>query len=269
MRLLIDERDFSWDEAWHITVKTFAYTNHTLLPEALETWPLAMFERFLPRHLEIIYEINSRFLDEVRARFPGDDDRVRRMSLIGEDGGRSIRMAYLATVGSHAINGVAAMHSELVKTTILRDFYEMWPERFFNKTNGVTPRRFIGLSNPGLRTLLDETIGDGWLVDLQKLRGLERLADDPSFQQRWTRVKRENKARLSESGRRQNRNRTRPGLDVRRSGQAHPRIQAPAPQCVAHHHALQPAQGEPRPRHRARALSFSGARPHPGTTSPS
>lgn len=197
MRLLIDERDFSWDEAWQITVATFGYTNHTLLPEALETWPLAMFERFLPRHLEIIYEINSRFLDQVRARFPGDDDRVRRMSLIGEDGGRSIRMAYLATVGSHAINGVAAMHSELVKNTILRDFYEMWPERFSNKTNGVTPRRFVGLSNPGLRRLLDETIGDGWMVDLQKLRGLERLADDPSFQQRWTAVKRENKARLS------------------------------------------------------------------------
>jgi starch phosphorylase len=197
MRLLIDEHDLSWDEAWQITVKTFGYTNHTLLPEALETWPLAMFERFLPRHLEIIYEINSRFLDEVRARFPGDDARVRRMSLIGEDGGRNIRMAHLATVGSHAINGVAAMHSELVKTTILKDFYEMWPERFSNKTNGVTPRRFVGLANPGLRKLLDETIGDGWMVNLQKLRGLERYADDPSFQQRWRAVKRENKARLA------------------------------------------------------------------------
>ena len=198
MRLLIDERGFGWDQAWRITVSTMGYTNHTLLPEALETWPLAMFERFLPRHLEIIYEINRRFLDEVRARFPGDDDRVRRMSLIGEDGGRSIRMAHLATVGSHAINGVAAMHSELVKTTILKDFYEMWPERFSNKTNGVTPRRFVGLSNPGLRTLLDETIGKGWMVDLEKLRGLERYADDPAFQRRWVAVKRENKARLSD-----------------------------------------------------------------------
>ena len=197
MRLLIDEDGLAWDEAWRITVATFAYTNHTLLPEALETWPLAMFEKFLPRHLEIIYEINSRFLDEVRGRFPGDDDRVRRMSLIGEDGGRNIRMAYLATVGSHAVNGVAAMHSELVKTTILKDFFQMWPERFSNKTNGVTPRRFIGLSNPGLRTLLDETIGDGWMVDLQKLRGLERHAGDPAFQQRWRAVKRGNKARLS------------------------------------------------------------------------
>ncbi|MFN8072086.1 MAG: glycogen/starch/alpha-glucan phosphorylase [Mycobacterium sp.] len=198
MRLLIDERDFAWDEAWRITVATFGYTNHTLLPEALETWPLGMFEKFLPRHLEIIYEINSRFLDEVRARFPGDEDRVRRMSLIGEDGGRCIRMAHLATVGSHAINGVAAMHSELVKTTILKDFYEMWPERFSNKTNGVTPRRFVGLANPGLRKLLDETIGDGWMVDLQKLRGLEPYADDPSFQQRWRAVKRGNKARLAD-----------------------------------------------------------------------
>ena len=197
MRLLLDERGFDWDEAWQITVATFGYTNHTLLPEALETWPLTMFERFLPRHLEIIYEINSRFLEEVRARFPGDEARARRMSLIGEDGARSIRMAHLATVGSRAVNGVAAMHSELVKTTILKDFFEMWPERFSNKTNGVTPRRFVGLANPGLRRLLDETIGDGWMVHLDKLRGLEPYADDPAFQRRWTAVKRENKARLS------------------------------------------------------------------------
>ncbi len=198
MRLLIDERDFEWDEAWRITVATMGYTNHTLLPEALETWPLAMFAQFLPRHLQIIYEINSRFLDEVRARFPGDEARVRRMSLIGEDGAKSIRMAHLATVGSHAINGVAAMHSELVKTTILKDFYELWPERFSNKTNGVTPRRFMGLSNPGLRKLLDDTIGEGWMVDLQKLRALEPLAGDAEFGQRWRAVKRGNKARLSD-----------------------------------------------------------------------
>jgi len=198
MRLLVDERDFGWDDAWRITVATFAYTNHTLLPEALETWPLEMFARFLPRHLELIYEINRRFLDEVRTRFPGDEARVRRMSLIGEDGERSIRMAHLACVGSHAVNGVAAMHSELVKTTILRDFYEMWPQRFSNKTNGVTPRRFVGLSNPGLRALLDETIGEGWMVDLDKLRGLEPYAEDAAFQQRWAVVKRGNKARLSD-----------------------------------------------------------------------
>jgi starch phosphorylase len=198
MRLLMDDRGLGWDESWQITVATMGYTNHTLLPEALETWPLAMFQRFLPRHLEIIYEINRHFLDEVRTRFPGDEARVRRMSIIGEDGNKNVRMAYLATVGSHAVNGVAAMHSELVKTTILKDFYEMWPERFSNKTNGVTPRRFMGLSNPGLRALLDETIGEGWMVDLSKLRALAPLADDPAFGQRWRAVKRENKARLSD-----------------------------------------------------------------------
>ena len=197
MRLLIDERGLDWDEAWAITVATMAYTNHTLLPEALETWPLSMFEQFLPRHLEIIYEINRRFLDEVRVRFPGDADRLRRMSLIGEDGGKCIRMAHLATVGSHAVNGVAALHSELLKDTVLKDFYELWPERFSNKTNGVTPRRFVGLANPGLRKLLDETIGTGWLTDLYRLRALEPLADDPAFQRKWRAVKRENKARLS------------------------------------------------------------------------
>jgi len=198
MRLLVDERGLGWDEAWRITVATMGYTNHTLLPEALETWPLSMFEQFLPRHLEIIYEINRHFIEEVRARFPGDDARVRRMSIIGEDGAKSIRMAHLATIGSHAVNGVAAMHSELVKTTILKDFYELWPERFSNKTNGVTPRRFMGLSNPGLRKLLDDTIGEGWMVDLQKLRALEPLAGDAEFGQRWRAVKRGNKAQLSD-----------------------------------------------------------------------
>jgi starch phosphorylase len=198
MRLLVDERDLGWDEAWDITVATFGYTNHTLLPEALETWPLAMFAESLPRHLEIIYEINRRFLDEVRAKFPNDEDRLRRMSLIGEDGGKSVRMAYLATVGSHAINGVAALHSELLKESVLKDFYEMWPERFSNKTNGVTPRRFLALSNPGLRELLDDTIGEGWLRDLNKLRGLEAFVDDPAFRGQWRAVKRANKARLAE-----------------------------------------------------------------------
>jgi glycogen phosphorylase len=198
MRLLIDEHQLSWDRAWDITVATFGYTNHTLLPEALETWPLTMFERFLPRHLELIYEINERFLEEVRAKFPDDDERVRRMSIIGEEGGRSIRMAHLATVGSHAINGVAALHSDLLKASVLKDFYEMWPERFANITNGVTPRRFLALSNPGLRELLDDTIGEGWLTDLTKLRELEQYADDPSFRKRWREVKRANKSRLAE-----------------------------------------------------------------------
>ncbi|OBA59548.1 glycogen phosphorylase [Mycobacterium sp. 1100029.7] len=197
MRLLIDERGLEWEEAWDITVATFAYTNHTLLPEALETWPLELFGDSLPRHLEIIYEINRRFLNEVRTRFLGDADRVRRMSLIGEDGGKNVRMAHLATVGSHAINGVAALHSELLKDSVLKDFYELWPERFSNKTNGVTPRRFLALSNPGLRELLDRTIGDGWLTDLGKLRGLEPFIDDSSFREQWRDIKRNNKARLA------------------------------------------------------------------------
>src|ERR1700742_2066859 len=197
MRLLVDERRLDWDEAWAITVATFGYTNHTLLPEALEKWPLQMFADALPRHLEIIYEINRRFLDEVRARFPGDDDRLRRMSLIGEDNGKSVRMAHLATVGSHAINGVAALHSELLKESVLKDFYELWAERFSNKTNGVTPRRFLALSNPGLRKLLDRTIGDGWLRDLDRLRGLEPFVEDASFRAQWRDIKRGNKARLA------------------------------------------------------------------------
>ncbi|MDT5248185.1 MAG: glycogen phosphorylase [Mycobacterium sp.] len=198
MRILVDERRLDWDDAWAITDATFGYTNHTLLPEALEKWPLGLFRDSLPRHLEIIYEINSRFLDEVRAHFPGDVDRVRRMSIIGEEGGQTVRMAYLATVGSHAINGVAALHSDLLKASTLKDFYELWPERFSNKTNGVTPRRFLALSNPGLRTLLDSTIGDGWLTDLDRLRGLEAFIDDDEFRQQWRNVKRANKSRLSE-----------------------------------------------------------------------
>lgn len=198
MRLLIDEHQLTWDDAWDLTVRTFGYTNHTLLPEALETWPLRIFGEALPRHLELIYEINERFLDEVRAKFPGDDERIARMSLIGEDGGKSVRMAHLATVGSHAVNGVAALHSELLKQSVLKDFYEMWPERFGNVTNGVTPRRFLALSNPGLRALLDETIGPGWLTDMERLHGLESFVDDPSFRQRWRDVKRANKSRLAE-----------------------------------------------------------------------
>src|ERR1700756_4879318 len=197
MRILLDEKRLDWDAAWAITMGSFGYTNHTLLPEALETWPLAMFAECLPRHLEIIYEINRRFLDEVRARFPGDEERVRRMSLIGEDGGKSVRMAHLATVGSHAVNGVAALHSELLKSSVLKDFYELWPERFSNKTNGVTPRRFLALANPGLRELLDRTIGEGWLTDLDRLRGLEPFVEDAAFRREWRDIKRNNKARLA------------------------------------------------------------------------
>jgi starch phosphorylase len=198
MRLLVDERHLDWDTAWEITRNTFGYTNHTLLPEALETWPLSMFREFLPRHLEIIYEINQRFLAEVRAHFPDDEARVERMSLIGEGGARRVRMANLATVGSHAINGVAALHTELLKSSVLRDFYELCPERFSNKTNGVTPRRFLALANPDLRELIDRTIGDDrWVTRLDELRKLEEFAGDDDFRAEWREVKHANKERLA------------------------------------------------------------------------
>ena len=197
MRLLVDERHMDWDAAWDITQKTFAYTNHTLLPEALETWPVDLFASVLPRHLEIIYEINCRFLDEVRQRFPGDEARIARMSLIDENQGRRVRMAHLASVGSHKINGVAELHSELLKASVLKDFYELWPEKFDNVTNGVTPRRFMGVSNYPLSQLLKPRIGRGWLSNLDELRALESLADDAGFQSEWRAVKRYNKQRLA------------------------------------------------------------------------
>jgi len=197
MRLLIDVHDLGWDEAWDLVRRSVAYTNHTLLPEALETWPLPLIARLLPRHLEIIYEINRRFLDEVRARFPGDDARLARMSVIGEDGDKQVRMAHLATIASHHVNGVAALHSRLLCETVLRDFAELWPARFTNVTNGVTPRRFLGLANPRLSALITEAIGEGWLRDLDRLRGLEALADDAAFQERWQDLKLANKTDLA------------------------------------------------------------------------
>jgi starch phosphorylase len=197
MRLLVDDHRLGWDEAWMITRKTFAYTNHTLLPEALEKWTVGLFGKLLPRHLEIVYEINRRFLEEVRAKFPGDDARVARLSIIDETGPRYVRMAHLACAGSHRINGVARLHSELLKQTVLRDFAELWPEKFCNVTNGVTPRRFLGLSNPGLTKLIASRIGDNWLRDLNQLRKLEPFADDPEFQQQWREVKLANKRRLA------------------------------------------------------------------------
>ncbi len=198
MRLLVDERELAWDKAWEVTVATFGYTNHTLLPEALETWPLAMLREFLPRHLEIIFEINRRFLESVRANFPGDEARVARMSLIAEGSPQRVRMAHLAAVGSHAINGVAALHSDLLKSSVMKDFYELWPERFSNKTNGVTPRRFLALANPGLRRLLDETVGGNWLTDPGRLRGLEAYADNAAFRETWRTIKQANKKRLAD-----------------------------------------------------------------------
>ena len=193
MRLLVDEALLPWAEAWKVCVKTFAYTNHTLLPEALERWPLEMFGRVLPRHLQIIFEINAQFLEEVRMRFLGDEARIARMSLIDESGERYVRMAHLACVGSHAINGVADLHSQLLKRDVLKDFFEMWPQKFSNKTNGVTPRRWMVLANPKLSDLISERIGDGWIKDLSQLKGLESLADDPDFRARWRAIKHHNK----------------------------------------------------------------------------
>jgi starch phosphorylase len=197
MRLLVDDYRLGWDEAWTVTRKTFAYTNHTLLPEALEKWTVGLFGKVLPRHLEIVYEINRRFLDEVRARFPGDDARVARLSIIDETGPRYVRMAHLACVGSHRINGVARLHSELLKQTVLRDFAELWPDKFCNVTNGVTPRRFVALSNPSLTKLITSRIGDNWVRDLNQLRKLEPFADDAEFQQQWRDVKLANKRWLA------------------------------------------------------------------------
>ena len=197
MRLLVDEYLLPWEQAWEITQKTLAYTNHTLLPEALETWPLPLFAELLPRHLEIIYEINRRLLDEVRLKYPLDEDRLRRLSLIDEGGSKSVRMANLACVGSHAINGVAALHSELLKQTVLRDFHDLWPEKFLNVTNGVTPRRFLALSNPALSRLITRKIGEGWVKNLEELRRLGDFAEDMGFQRDWRRVKLENKQALA------------------------------------------------------------------------
>jgi starch phosphorylase len=198
MRLLVDERRLSWDEAWDITGRTFGYTNHTLLPEALETWPLPLFREMLPRHLEIIYEINARFLAAVRENQPQDDERIKRLSLIDEHGEKRIRMAHLASVGSHSVNGVAALHTELLKQNVLKDFYELWPERFNNKTNGVTPRRFMVSANPKLSELITHTIGGEWVTHTEQLRKLEPLAGDAAFRQEWRSVKLSNKQQLAD-----------------------------------------------------------------------
>ncbi|MBK9145029.1 MAG: glycogen/starch/alpha-glucan phosphorylase [Candidatus Melainabacteria bacterium] len=198
MRLLIDVHEMDWDRAWFITRKTMSYTNHTLLPEALETYSLPLMQRLLPRHMEIIYEINHRFLHEVSESHPGDAELLSRISLIGEHGDKQVRMANLACAGSHAINGVARLHSDLLKTTVLKDFYNLMPEKFSNKTNGVTPRRFMALSNPELARLITDSIGDAWVTDLDQLRKLEPLAEDPTFRHRWSQVKLARKKILAE-----------------------------------------------------------------------
>lgn len=198
MRILIDEYDLPWDEAWTITRECINYTNHTLLPEALEKWPLWLFEKALPRHLQIIYEINQRFLERVEARFPGDVDRKRRMSLIEEGIERYVRMANLAVVGSSRVNGVSGLHSQLLKDNLFRDFDEFEPGKLLNQTNGVTPRRWMLKCNPGQTGLLNRVLGKGWEVDVDRLKKLESVADDRSFQEEWRAVKRANKERLAE-----------------------------------------------------------------------
>ncbi len=198
MRLFMDVEGLGWDEAWAITIKTFGYTNHTVLPEALEQWSLGLMEYLLPRHVQIIYEINRRFLDEVSAKYPGDVNRLHRMSIIEEGPEKKVRMANLAIVGSHSVNGVAALHSEIIKNNIFRDFYEFYPNKFNNKTNGITQRRWLKLCNPGLSSLISSKIGDGWTKDLYELKKLIPLADDADFRKKWNDVKRENKKRLAE-----------------------------------------------------------------------
>ena len=197
MRLLIDVYKLEWAEAWKITSNTFGYTNHTLLPEALERWPLHIFGDLLPRHLEIIYEINAKFLEVVAEKFPDDKERLGRMSIIGEEGEKTVRMAHLAVVGSKAVNGVAKLHTELLEDDTLHDFYEIFPERFSNKTNGVTPRRWLMLSNPPLAALLDESLGQGWHTDLNELTGLEKFVTDAGFLEKWRKRQEEAKGRLS------------------------------------------------------------------------
>src|SRR5215470_16831161 len=198
MRILLDEAHLGWDQAWDLTRKTLAYTNHTLLPEALEKWPLAWFEMMLPRHLEIIFEINRRLLNEVRTRFPHDEGRVERVSLIEEGPSKHVRMANLAIVGSHSTNGVAAIHSALLRSTTVKDLAEMFPERFSNKTNGVTPRRWLLLANPALAGVITEAIGTGWITDLGQLTRLKRLADDRSFREAVRAAKRSAKAAFAQ-----------------------------------------------------------------------
>jgi starch phosphorylase len=197
MRLLLDDKHLNWEEAWDITSRSLAYTNHTLMPEALEKWGLKLFGSLLPRHLELIYEINRRFLQQVRFKYPGNEQILRQLSIIDEDGAKAVRMAHLATVASHHVNGVAALHSELVRTQLLKDFASLWPDKFTNVTNGVTPRRWVALANPELSKLLTNAVGDGWVKDLDKLRGLEGLVDDNSFLEQWEATKLTVKRKLS------------------------------------------------------------------------
>ncbi len=240
MRLLMDEHEIEFDEAWELTLGTIAYTNHTLLPEALETWSVPLFERLLPRHMQIIYEINARLLKEARNVHKMSDAEIRRVSLIDETGERRVRMGNLAFVGAHSINGVAAMHSELLKETVFKDLHRMFPDRINNKTNGITPRRWLMQCNPGLTELITDTIGPAFLDDIDRLRDLEPYANDPAFQDAFARVEAAEQGPARAAGARPDGHPHRPERDVRHPGQAHPRIQAPAPQHHRDGGALRP-----------------------------
>ena len=197
MRILVDEEGLNWDSAWDITTKTIAYTNHTILPEALEKWPVSLMRNMLPRHLQIIYEINKRFLNTVHEVFQDDLNKIRRMSIISEGENPSVQMANLGIVGSHKVNGVAALHSDLIKKTIFRDFNDLWPEKFTNKTNGITPRRWLKQCNPGLSSLISSKIGEGWVTDLDQLQKIDKLASNKSFQKEFAAIKKQNKQALA------------------------------------------------------------------------
>lgn len=198
MRILVDEEGLEWDAAWDVTIKTFGYTNHTIMPEALECWSVGLFEKLLPRHLQIIYEINRRFLQDVASRFPGDNDRLRRMSIIEEGDVKKVRMGHLAIIGSHSINGVSELHSSLLKTHLFMDFYELYPKKFNNKTNGITQRRWLYKANPSLSKLITEAIGDKWVTDLYKMKSLLPFKDDANFREKWQKVKMLNKKHLAD-----------------------------------------------------------------------
>ena len=222
MRLLMDEEGLAWDNAWSICEKTFAYTNHTVLPEALETWPVDLIHRLLPRHMEIIYEINRHFLDEVQLRRKNDDGLLKRVSLIAEGDQQRVRMAHLAIVGSHTVNGVAELHSRILKQDLFRDFDVLFPGRLANVTNGITPRRWLTQANPPLAQLINDTIGPEWITDLERLRKLEPLAEDAAFRRRWIKTKRDNKKTVSTLYPAKNRRGCRSGHPVFRASQAHP-----------------------------------------------
>ena len=228
IRLLVDDHGLAWQRAWKITRETIHYTNHTLMPEALERWPVALLERLLPRHLQIIYEINAEILTSLRSQAGRGDPFLADVSVIEEGWGRFVRMGHLAFLGARRVNGVSALHTELMKQTVFKSLHSHFPDRIVNKTNGITPRRWLMGCNPGLPALLHEAIGDGWVEDLEKLQDLVPLADDAAFRERFATVKRRNKERLANLVARARRAGARPGGTVRRADQAHPRIQAPA-----------------------------------------